>query len=321
MQNRRPLIAQNVDLVPENLGRFIEKAYLRKDDDESVILARNQLASSADYNGVKPEKMLAMSKLLAEMKEWVAREQLDAAGVDCWTYMQDKAKVCACSSMAAMSQSLKSFACETDVYGALSMQAASAAAGRPVGLADVFNCMYSSQDAAKCKSHSEIGTALYDIASKRDMTIESLLDNLSTPFHCGVWADDLTGDARCDTQLIMEKFVSPGDSIGCRTAYLKEGPIVSTRIAPGKDGVLAAYVFVSEALPPINGVKSFGNYGMVITPDQEKVVNAIHGDVTNKQRVPFPHHGAIVRGGNDVADSLVRGYQLSGYKVMDLRKV
>ena len=119
----------------------------------------------------------------------------------------------------------------------------------------------------------------------------------------------------------MEKFVSPGDSIGCRTAYLKEGPIVSTRIAPGKDGVLAAYVFVSEALPPINGVKSFGNYGMVITPDQEKVVNAIHGDVTNKQRVPFPHHGAIVRGGNDVADSLVRGYQLSGYKVMDLRKV
>lgn len=319
MQNREPLVRQNVDLVSENLGRFVERAYSRQNDSEDVTEAMSILKGSANYSRVNEEKIVLMAKLLAEMKDWAKREQLDAAGVDCWTYMQQTAKVCACSGMAAMSQSGISFACENDVYGAMSMQAAAAAAERPAGLADIFNCIFSATDKEKYMAHPEIGPALKEISKQRDISVDYLIDNLGMPFHCGVWADDLTGDAKCDTQLIMEKFITAGDSIGCRAAYLKEGELVTTRIAPNASGGLTAYVYITRVIPKITGTKSFGGYGFTITPEQEKVMAAIHGDVTHTQRAPFPHHGAIVRGGNEVADRLVMGYKLCGYEVMDLR--
>lgn len=323
MQDRSPLVKQNIAIVPENLGRFVEAAFKRRKNTNLVLDALATLAQS-DCSAVNPDKMMRMGKLLAQMKAWVKKENLQAAGVDCWTYMQDKAKVCACAAMAAMSQAGISFACETDVYGALSMLAASAAARSHAGLADITNCIFSPADVEAYTADAKLGTTLRAIAEGRSMTIEQVVSNLSIPFHCGVWPADLTGPGRIGTQDIMEKFVNPGDSIGCRTACLREGAIVTTRIAPNAEGGLTAYIFASESLPKI--AESFGNYGFVLTPKQEGVMHAIHGGVTQKERAPFPHHGAIVYCGPDtadgtrVADALAMGYAFRGIKVMDLRK-
>ncbi|MDD5340318.1 MAG: hypothetical protein PHV13_03640 [Candidatus ainarchaeum sp.] len=324
MQNREPLAGMDIDLAQENLGRFVEIAFKRRENTTLVMEALTTLKTQSDCSGVPAEKLTRMAKLLAQMRVWAKAENLHAAGVDCWTYLQQKAKVCACAAMAAMSQVRIPFACETDVYGALSMLAASAAANSAAGLADITNCVFSPAKVEAYLKDQKIGPALNKIASAYEMGVGEVLSNLSLPFHCGVWPADLTNEGKIIKQVIMEKFLPCGDSIGCRAATVKEGSILTTRIAPNAEGGLTAYIFVSQSLAPI--AESFGNNGFLLTRKQEDVMQAIHGDVTQEEKAPFPHHGAMVycgpteADGNRVADALALGYAFRGIKVMDLRK-
>jgi len=83
-------------------------------------------------------KSLPSSRALGMMlSEWMARLDLDASAVQCWSSLQQNYGVNCCTIMSMMSETLMPSACEVDVAGTVAMYALQLASGVASALVDI----------------------------------------------------------------------------------------------------------------------------------------------------------------------------------------
>ena len=78
-------------------------------------------------------------RLFLAVEDWMKANAIDAAGIQCWTSIQQNYGCAACLTMSMMSDSLRPCACEVDVAGVTAMYALALASGNAAAIFDWNN--------------------------------------------------------------------------------------------------------------------------------------------------------------------------------------
>jgi L-fucose isomerase-like protein len=131
-----------------DLSEIIHRATNLDDQEPGLDEKITEIESYLADNRTPPEAMLRMAKLGLVIDRWMDDQQLAASAVQCWTALEEIYGVVPCTLMSMMSDRLLPSACETDIMGAVSMLALSAAANAPAAIVDFNNNYQDQQD--KC---------------------------------------------------------------------------------------------------------------------------------------------------------------------------
>ncbi len=99
---------------------------------------------------IKAERILRQAKLSVTMDNWMSENDIQAAGVQCWTSIQENYGCAACLSMSMLGEKLMPCACEVDVAGVISMYALALSTGNPAALLDWNNNYGDDRDMCVC---------------------------------------------------------------------------------------------------------------------------------------------------------------------------
>jgi L-fucose isomerase-like protein len=116
-------------------------------DNPRVKAKLEQVRAYVDASNTPAASLDKMARFGVVVEDWMAENNLQASAIQCWTSMEEYFGVVPCTIMSIMSDNLMSSACETDVAGAIAMQALALASGKPSALVD-WNNNYG-QDADK----------------------------------------------------------------------------------------------------------------------------------------------------------------------------
>ncbi|MFC1713440.1 L-fucose/L-arabinose isomerase family protein [Candidatus Poribacteria bacterium] len=145
------LQGSGITVVPVDLSEIIFAAQSFDDDTPAV---QQKLAAIRDYGKIpdyiEVEKILKQAKLSIAIDNWVAENDIQAAGVQCWTSVQENYGCAACLSMSMLGESLTPCACEVDVAGVISMYALTLATKQPAALLDWNNNYGDDRDMCVC---------------------------------------------------------------------------------------------------------------------------------------------------------------------------
>jgi L-fucose isomerase-like protein len=132
---RSGLSVVTVDLseILGNAGRLDASAASVKEKVQA-IRAYGKIPAS-----IREETVVRQARLSVALDEWIAANGIDAAGVQCWTSVQQNYGCAACLSMSLLGEQLVPCACEVDVAGVVGMYALTLATGLPSALLDWNN--------------------------------------------------------------------------------------------------------------------------------------------------------------------------------------
>jgi len=143
------LQAAGITVVTCDLSEILGAAG-RLDGGAAAVVAK--IKAIRDYGRVAaeavPDHVVRQAKLGVALDEWIARNEVQAAGIQCWTSVQQNYGCATCLSMSMLGDALVPCACETDVAGVISMYALTLATGNASALLD-WNNNYA-QDRGKC---------------------------------------------------------------------------------------------------------------------------------------------------------------------------
>lgn len=129
-----------ITVITSDLSEVIGAAS-RLDDGAAAV--KDAMKRLADYGKISSEaakdQLLKQAKLTVAVEDWVARNDVHAVGIQCWTALQENYGCASCATMSMLSDRLLPSACESDVGGAVSMYALSLASGNPSALLDWNN--------------------------------------------------------------------------------------------------------------------------------------------------------------------------------------
>jgi len=108
-------------VVPYDLTSIILGLNEVSDDDPDVIRVVEQIKSYADIKEVYNENLLKMAKLEVLLKNIAEKDGLSALGFRCWTEIQNLYGISVCHVLGRLTDQGLVSACESDVYGALTM--------------------------------------------------------------------------------------------------------------------------------------------------------------------------------------------------------
>jgi len=136
------LQASGITVVPVDLSEIIAAA---AKVDVAGSRAKQKLAEMKAY-GKTPTgisnidaKFERNVRLFVAIEDWMNANEIDAAGVQCWTSIQQNYGCAACLTMSMMSDSLRPCACEVDIAGVTAMYALVLASGKAAALVDWNN--------------------------------------------------------------------------------------------------------------------------------------------------------------------------------------
>ena len=145
------LQASGITVVTVDLSEIIFKA--QKMDGNAPEVKRKQ-EEIRDYGRIPEyigdDKIVRQAKLAAAMEEWVLANDIQAAGVQCWTSIQENYGCAACLSMSMLGEKLIPCACEVDVCGVTGMYALTLASGNQTALLDWNNNYGDDRDVCVC---------------------------------------------------------------------------------------------------------------------------------------------------------------------------
>ena len=101
-----------------------------------------------DY--IAPEKVLRQAKLSLAIESWMSENDIQAAGIQCWTSVQENYGCAACLTMSMLGEKLMPCACEMDVAGVVSMYALALASRNPAAILDWNNNYGDDRDKCAC---------------------------------------------------------------------------------------------------------------------------------------------------------------------------
>lgn len=140
-----------ITVVPVDLSEILFAAG-RLDDAAADV--KGKVAEIREYGSVPkdiPDVNVAKeAKLALTLESWLSANAIDAAGVQCWTSIQENYGCAACVTMSMCGEKLLPCACEADVCGVTGMYAMSLATGNPSALLDWNNNYGDDRDMCVC---------------------------------------------------------------------------------------------------------------------------------------------------------------------------
>ncbi len=134
------LQASGITVVTVDLSEIISAAQAMDDGARAVKAKVQQIRDyGAIPNCIEDAKVVRAARLSVALDGWVAVNNVQAAGVQCWTSIQRNYGCGACLAMSLLSNRLIPCCCEVDVGGAVSMLALVLATGEPAALLDWNN--------------------------------------------------------------------------------------------------------------------------------------------------------------------------------------
>ncbi|HVO19863.1 MAG TPA: hypothetical protein VMU15_11440 [Anaeromyxobacter sp.] len=193
--------------------------------DGAAAAVQAKVKAIRDYGRVAPEAVpdhvVRQAKLGVALDEWIARNEVQAAGIQCWTSVQQNYGCATCLSMSMLGDALVPCACETDVTGVISMYALTLATGNASALLD-WNNNYA-QDRSKCVcTHCSNFPRSFVFGKSSTEKLEiSYLDVLGTTLGHDNCFGAVKGKVRAGDMTFLR--VTTDDVHGCIKAYLGEG--------------------------------------------------------------------------------------------------
>jgi L-fucose isomerase-like protein len=201
-------------------------------------------------------------RLYLAIEDWIQANNIDAAGIQCWTSIQRNYGCATCLTMAMMGDQLLPCACEVDVAGVIAMYALVLASGNAAAIMD-WNNNYG-DDRDKCVAQ-----------------------------HCGNYPKSFIGDkVEIDKLSVLSTVMDPETCFGAINGKAKAGPMTYLRFSTDDfKGRIRGYVGEGQFTDdPFN---MLGSIAVCQVPDLQKLMKFIC-------RNGFEHHCALVR--SHVAD-------------------
>jgi L-fucose isomerase-like protein len=134
------LQASGITVVPVDLSEILGEA--EKIDSQTVQL-KNKMKEIKSYGKIpsyiNEVKISTQAKFGIAIENWINRNEIDAAAIQCWESIQKNYGCATCLSMSMLGEKMIPCACEVDLAGVISMYMLALAAGRPPALLDWNN--------------------------------------------------------------------------------------------------------------------------------------------------------------------------------------
>ncbi len=145
------LQSAGITVVPVDLSELLY-ASERMDPDAAEVKAKVEeiRAYGSIPASIAGEKVLRQARFCLCLEQWMLRNQIDAAAVQCWTSIQRNYGCAACLAMSMLGEKLIPCACEVDITGVISMYSLALAAGTPPALLDWNNNFGTDRDMVVC---------------------------------------------------------------------------------------------------------------------------------------------------------------------------
>lgn len=223
-------------------------------DDVRVKNHLERIRGYAPCGDTPDRSMTQMARLAIVLSDWMARYDLQATAIQCWTSMQSNFGINPCTVMSMMSEQLLPSACEVDITGVVSMYALQLASGTPSALVD-WNNNYGDDD-DKC-----------------------------VMFHCGNWAKSFMPDIIISTAPILGSTLGVQNTYGALSGRTPAGPLTFARVSTDdKEGRIRAYVGQGQFTD--DPLATFGSRAVVHVPALQNLMRYIC-------RNGFEHHAAM----------------------------
>jgi L-fucose isomerase-like protein len=145
------LQASGITIVTVDLSAIFADAQALGDDAPEVKTRTEDIkAYGRIAPGIPSAPLLKQAKLSLAMERWIERNEIDGAGVQCWTSVQQNYGCGACVSMSMLSEKLIPCGCEVDIGGVISMYALVLATGKAAALLDWNNNYGDDRDMCIC---------------------------------------------------------------------------------------------------------------------------------------------------------------------------
>ena len=145
------LQTSGITVVPVDMSEILFAAQALGDDASEV---KQKIQEIRDYgtipSTIAEEAILKQAKLSVTVESWMDANKIDAAGVQCWTSVEENYGCAACLTMSMCGEKLQPCACEVDVCGVTGMYALVLATGNPAALLDWNNNYGDDRDMCVC---------------------------------------------------------------------------------------------------------------------------------------------------------------------------
>ena len=254
------LQASGITVVSVDLSEILAAA--SKADVKSAR-ARKKLAQIKDYGSVAPgiqdleAKFEKHVRLALACEDWMRANEIDAAGIQCWTSMQQNFGCAACLTMSMMGERLLPMACEVDIAGVTAMYALVLASGQPAAIAD-WNTNYG-DDRNKCVAQ-----------------------------HCGNYPKSFVGTSIEIANLsVLGRVLGEEVCFGAINGKAEPGPMTYLRFSTDdRRGCIKGYV--GEGAFTDDAFDMLGSIAVCEVPNLQKLLKLIC-------KQGFEHHCAMVR--------------------------
>jgi L-fucose isomerase-like protein len=232
------------------------------ESDGRVKAKMDEITEYVSTKGIPSEALVKIAKLGAVIDDWMAKNDLQASAIQCWTAMEEFYGVVPCTIMSMMSNRLVPSACETDIAGVIGMYALNLASGKASAIVD-WNNNYG-DDPDKC--------AVFHCSNlPKDIFVEQTISPESIPV--------------MSYQEIIAGTVGKENTFGTIVGRVRADPLTFCRVSTDDlNGRVMAYVGEGELTN--DPMTTFGGYGVVHVP---KLQTLLHHICDNG----FEHHVAI----------------------------
>ncbi|MBI5960743.1 MAG: fucose isomerase [Chloroflexi bacterium] len=249
------LQGSGISVTTLDLSEIFGWANKLADNDPKVKAKLDTITGYVRTDGVPAPSIVKMAKMGIVIDDWMARYDLDATAIQCWTSLQQNYGVNVCTLMSMMSEQLMPSACEVDITGVASMFALTMATEKPSALVD-WNNNYG-DDPNKC-----------------------------VLFHCGNWAKSFFNDVKMANAEILATTLGTENTYGTVAGRVPAGPMSYARVTTeDRTGRIRTYVgdgqFIDDKLD------TFGSRAVVEVPELQKLMRYVCKN-------GYEHHAAMV---------------------------
>jgi L-fucose isomerase-like protein len=213
------LQASGITVVPVDMSEIIAAAQKMEDSSNQV---KQKIKEIRDYgkipSEIKEEQISRQARFSLAIEEWIAKNEVDIAAIQCWESLEKNFGCAACVTMSMLGEKLIPCACEMDITGAISMYALALAAGSPSALLDWNNNFGEDRDMCVCTHCSNYPKSFF----QNDIEV-STLDILGTVLGHEDTFGAVKGKVKAGPMTFFR--VSTDDYFGTIKAYTGEGNI------------------------------------------------------------------------------------------------
>jgi L-fucose isomerase-like protein len=230
--------------------------------DSRVKAKMDEIIEYASTKGIPSDALVKIAKLGVVIDDWMAKNDLQASAIQCWTAMEEFYGVVPCTIMSMMSNRLKPSACETDIAGVIGMYALNLASGKASAIVD-WNNNYG-DDPDKC--------AVFHCSNlPKDIFVDQTISPDSIPV--------------MSYQEIIAGTVGKENTFGTIVGRVRADSLTFCRVSTDDlNGRIIAYVGEGELTK--DPMTTFGGYGVVHVPRLQTLLHHICDS-------GFEHHVAI----------------------------